>query len=1091
MGGGKTAAALQRLQNVMTSGTSRMPRVWVLLASRRQEFAFRERMIAELSPTNAAFFNVEFFNFYQLNNRLLNLAGQPPFRINEAARMAILRRVVDDLVQQSDLRIYDRIATTAGFLRAIASLIDELKQNRVFPEQFSQAAQTAKDHDLAQIYSDYQLALQRHHLADREGEAWLALEAVENDPELVSDLDLLLVDGYDQFTPVQAALIAELSSQAGQTVITLTALPADAHRIGLRFQRAFDRLRQAHEARDLSLIAENLPTSTPVTRASDLEHISKTLFTADGGIPASGAIHLIEAPEPAEETAAVLRSVKALLIQQQSIPDDILVVVRDWPRYQTHISTYTELYDLPILRDQGHALLENPAIGTLMRLLQLADGPLDPDQPGKGFRRRDLIDLLRSPYVRVPGFEDDAAIDLLDRFSRINHVIGGRDEWTTATEPEQVTPFDRDEDGDDEQIEQDFTQLARISVDLETFFDDITPPASGTIADYVDWIEGLIGPDSISDPDADEAYKDGDPEEPGFQMLACIRANQDAHTVQRDIAAINAFKGILRGFLETDALLYSLGSAQTEQTWAAFFADVQLAVKNAVLERGSSSRNGRVLITSATDARGLPHKHVFILGMAEGVFPMPVHEDVFYLDSERLALRDRGVLLQTSSESSDDDGLFYELINLAQATLTLSRPTVREGKNWNPSHLWRHVVDAFEADTVPLTRYGVGEVVEPQWVASHDEALLAGITHDEAASLRAFLLNNQPDLWAHVMHAIAVEQGRMSRQPHDAYTGKITQPDLVANVQDQLGSTRRWSASQLNEYGTCAFRFFASRLLKLEALEEEEEGLDALQLGSLNHAILEGTYRQLMRDGIVISPDEAALHEALDILEEIAQEKFVTAPRDYNFRPTARWTQEQQVILRRLRLMIQLDFSEKAPLFRGSIERMPYEMELRFGFHDTETVTIPVDENESIYVRGAIDRIDRIGDKLYVIDYKTGSKGISTTEMEAGRNFQMMLYLLALDAILKQRGIEDLQVGGGVFWHIRNQKPSGSLDIDATVIDQPEIASAQHHLVRHLYNARQADFRVKPSKPEKGRCTSYCDYYQLCRLSVINQHKYD
>ena len=120
------------------------------------------------------------------------------------------------------------------------------------------------------------------------------------------------------------------------------------------------------------------------------------------------------------------------------------------------------------------------------------------------------------------------------------------------------------------------------------------------------------------------------------------------------------------------------------------------------------------------------------------------------------------------------------------------------------------MVDAFAADTVSLTRYGVGEVVAPESVASSDEALLAGITHDEANGLRAFLLNNQPDLWAHVMHVIAVEQGRMSRQPHDAYTGKITQPDLVADVQDQLGPTRRWSASQLNEYGTCAFRFFAS-----------------------------------------------------------------------------------------------------------------------------------------------------------------------------------------------------------------------------------------------------------------------------------------
>ncbi|MCA9883288.1 MAG: exodeoxyribonuclease V subunit gamma [Anaerolineae bacterium] len=1091
MGGGKTAAALQRIQSVLATSEMRMPRIWVLLASRRQEFAFRERMMAELSPANAVFFNVEFFNFYQLNSRLLNLAGQPPFRINESARMGVLRRVVDQLVQQGSLQVYDRIAGTSGFLRAIAALIDELKQNRVYPEQFQNAAQNAKDHDLARIYAAYQTMLQQHHLADREGEGWLALEAVEKMPTLASNLDLLLVDGYDQFTPVQAELVAELSRQVKHTVVTLTALSDKATRVGLRFQYALDQLKHSHEERGLPINTEIISSASAMVRAADLNHLSKSLFALDGTQPSSGAVQLIEAPEPAEETAAVLRAVKSLLVTDQAEPDDILVVVRDWPRYQAHIATYTQLFGLPVLRHQGQSIAQNPVIVTLMRLLQLADGPYDADQPDKGFRRRDVVDLLRSPYLRVPGFADDASIDLLDRVSRENHVLSGRDEWDVATEPEQVAPYDRDEEADDEQVERDFAQLSTISVDLETFFDAVTPPASGTLEQFVAWVDGLIGPDSLDDGDADEAYDEDKPESLDFSMIACIREGQEAHTVQRDLTAISTFKQILRGFLETELLLQSIGGASDEQTWQAFFADLQLAIKNAAPENGSTSRSGRVLIASATEARGLPHKHVFIMGMAEGVFPMPVHEDTFYLDSERLALRDRGVLLKTGSERSDDDGLFYELINLAQQTLTLSRPTVRDGKNWNPSHLWRHVLDAFDANTLPLTRYGVGEVVPGQSVASSDEALLAAIADEQAMGLRAFLLSDQPELWAHVMHNIAIEQGRMSRQSHDVFTGKITHPDLIADVQSQLGPNRRWSASQLNEYGACAFRFFAKRMLRLEALEEEEEGLDALQLGSLNHAILEGTYRQLMQDDIAISPDEDALQEALLILEEIAEEQFALAPKHYNFRPTARWSQEQQVILRRLRLMLQLDFSDKAPLFTENLQRMPYEMELRFGFPDTENITISVDDEESIFVRGAIDRIDRIGDKLYVIDYKTGSTKIDTKEMEAGRNFQMMLYLLALDAILKQRGIDNLQVGGGFFWHIRNQTDSGKLDISATVIDQPEIASARVHLARHLRNARKADFRVRPPKQEKGRCTSYCDYYQLCRLSVINQRKYD
>ena len=40
-------------------------------------------------------------------------------------------------------------------------------------------------------------------------------------------------------------------------------------------------------------------------------------------------------------------------------------------------------------------------------------------------------------------------------------------------------------------------------------------------------------------------------------------------------------------------------------------------------------------------------------------------------------------------------------------------------------------------------------------------------------------------------------------------------------------------------WGLCGFRFFSRRLLHLEPYEEPESGLDALQLGSLNHKILE------------------------------------------------------------------------------------------------------------------------------------------------------------------------------------------------------------------------------------------------------------
>ena len=107
-----------------------------------------------------------------------------------------------------------------------------------------------------------------------------------------------------------------------------------------------------------------------------------------------------------------------------------------------------------------------------------------------------------------------------------------------------------------------------------------------------------------------------------------------------------------------------------------FLLELRTAVDNTAIRR-SPARNGKVLVTTVTDARGLPHRHVFIPGLSEGMFPVPPPEDPLYLDSERERLARNGVRLETQAERAADDGLFYELIGLARATLTLSRRQCR------------------------------------------------------------------------------------------------------------------------------------------------------------------------------------------------------------------------------------------------------------------------------------------------------------------------------------------------------------------------------------------------------------------------------
>ena len=102
------------------------------------------------------------------------------------------------------------------------------------------------------------------------------------------------------------------------------------------------------------------------------------------------------------------------------------------------------------------------------------------------------------------------------------------------------------------------------------------------------------------------------------------------------------------------------------------------------------------------------------------------------------------------------------------------------------------------------------------------------------------------------------------------------------------------------------------------------------------------------------------------------------------------------MLIRRLRALIKLDFSAESPLNRIAGNRRVYDVE-----HSFEQVEIELPElGERLRMRGMIDRIDLVDGQLILLDYKTGTTRIDRSEMEVGRDFQMMTYVSALAAVL-------------------------------------------------------------------------------------------
>ena len=1069
IGADKTALTISRLRQLTDASHDAFPAVWVLLATRRQELHFRQRLL-EADDSPAALFNIEFFNFYTLNARLLKRAGRPVRRLSSLMRHKILRLLLAQMQAEGELSIFHRIAETRGFVTVMADLIDELKQNSIDVADFAQAARSAKDAEIAAIYRRYQETLRKNDLVDVEGEGWLALATVRGRPAIAADVDMLLVDGYDQFTPVQAAMLAELSRGIRQAHITLTAPPAEALTLApgrsalarQELQKAFD---SAGVALDLKRAEEG-----PAARHQALHHLGQSIFRDAPAGSGGGAIKLIEMPDPSEEARAVLRAVKRLLLDGAPA-DGILIALRDWERYASYFERGREEYGLPLLLHYERSYSGAPVIAAIIDLLELAPR----------FRRRDLLDALRSTYFEV-GL-DEVLIDTLDRVSLERRFLGGdADDWLELV---QLARQHASDARDDESLTAVTAEQAEtISRALSRFFVAITPPALADAAEYVSFIAALLGSDP-AEPRADDSA----PHSLDIIRKAWEYERANPAIVARDINALNGLKRILRDMLASEDVLQAMLRADRQMAWRQFWADLKHALETGADDAINQPRQHQALVTTAAEARGLPHDHVFILGLAEGVFPAEAAEDPLYLDSERVQLQERGIPLGTRAERIDDRGLFYELISLPRRTLTLSRPTYQAGRIWIESYLWRAVRAIFP--DAPLESRRVGAVIQPSQAANSAELMLAvadqlGQPDSDGAALALRARNwlrsqaHLDESWQRVERHRNVERRRLSAAPFDPFSGVLSRPALLEKIAQLLGDERIWSASQLNDFGQCPFRFFARRLLALSQTAEPEPGADPIQLGALNHSILEETYRKVRSREYELREDNR--ENALALLGAAAEDILPDAPERLKFRKSSTWIEESKFLLKRLEALLKLDFSPKSPLNVGR-NRYVYRQE---EFIDEVRIALGED-TKPLRATALIDRIDMVDGRLFVVDYKSGGTLISRRDIEEGRDLQIVFYMLALMSRFEEFGAEE-EVAGGMFWHLRNLKTSGRLSND-NEDDRALLEQAKTLIALKLEMARAGQFPVAPGNGEQDKCSRYCEYSRFCRMQVTGRRK--
>ena len=1063
---GKTSAVLGLYEHGI--GGQARPGCLLLAPNRQAVQWLRRQLLARSGP--GILVSPRIMTFAHLAGQVL-LAGRLPHRlISPIHRWAVLTGIIADLAGRGRLKVLTRVADTPGLVTAVDRSIAELKRAAVEPAELAGAlsAGDGKHHDLLAIYQAYQDYLTRQQLYDEEGRMWQAREQlVGMDRPPLPHLTAVAADGFTDFTPTQLSILAQLSRHVDRLVITLPHAAEDGR--GKLWRWTTRQLRRIEQTfgEDLDVV-QAAPPDTAGQAEMVTEGMCRRVFslTCEPMCWPAG-LELLAAAGMESECLAIARWAKRHL-KAGVEADELLVVARDIDAYRPTLRRV--FANAGLVPPAAAVALSQTAPGRLLlAAVRLAGGYCWSDVlavvSNSYFRPESLGDFApgspavaqlvirqgnvvegRSSYARAAG-------RLADRLGR----LAGRDELEEFTSP----------------LERYLCRLGPAAVEdagrlIEALFDLVDPIASGgTIGQLASACRALLTPLGLV----------GSPSHG--------RDDESSAAQMRALAAVDGVLGelaLLRGLPGTDR---PLSASRFAEVLAAVLADTPSP---------PASPAASIPTAGALDARGVRARHVWLAGLNEGVFPARPAEKALIGEGDRRRWRQKGLSLDVRDDlTAREMLLFYLTASRANQTLTLS---------WlHSDSSGRAMARSGFVDALLGPAGGVGGRVEvlppgefappPERIVSRAELLNTALA---AAGARPSGAGSRPqqsalELARHVdgasLRRIAGPLWAAHRRWHlgscDAYDGILNDPQLLAHLKRLVPAEMLLSVSQVDQYLSCPWQYFAERWLKLVELAEPADAVLPRQRGVLAHAVLRrlatalGEGRPVARSALALPEAMAALDDA--IAAEAATVAVAAGPQ------AALWENE----LRRLRQAV------AGYLSRQGGQAPPGEIryvELAFGMApspgadpaSTPAPLVLAGPAGDVRLRGKIDRVDVLcrpdgPTEVFVIDYKTGAVPSVTSDV------QLPVYIKAAERIT------GLSAAGGAFHAVsssgakdsmfaRFKLSRGKLKENESYAEQLDDALARVH--QAVANIAAGRFPVFGQVRCRG---ASCPFRRICRYS--------
>lgn len=306
-------------------------------------------------------------------------------------------------------------------------------------------------------------------------------------------------------------------------------------------------------------------------------------------------------------------------------------------------------------------------------------------------------------------------------------------------------------------------------------------------------------------------------------------------------------------------------------------------------------------------------------------------------------------------------------------------------------------------------------------------------------------------------------------------SAKTTTSDIPTSekIQERIAELLAYglSPSAINTYRNCSKDFYYRYVLGLKEKESVEEDIESSTFGTIIHETLEELYLPFVNKNVHTHDIEEMEKKVDRVLNKYYSKYF--QKESFNTGKNLLSYQSSLSMIKRF-LKQEIDFlkSSTSPVFILALEKeLSYETTIELN-----GTQIP------LKFKGNADRIDRVGNTLRIIDYKTGGcdkDKVSVTTLDNylkldGKNtypLQLMLYFL----MFSKNNPHETQLTSGII-SLRNSS-NGLMNVPnplnkGSEFLTPELAEAYEETLKELIN----DLLSNQMEFTHNSDSKYCDY---------------